>query len=166
MLRYYFFYLSENILQIHKDDQMRGRVHPLQVTVLTVIDTVHHAGGIIKIRVSEVLTDRRSGIDQRPLFRREDQALRPVLPQIILPPPAEHILVMIDPDHLRLRKFRQYPFCARMVLHSAFHINVGKCRIIIIFAEVRIIMSQREWEYLWRLSRFSERLKITEWKLI
>ena len=58
--------------------------------------------------IPHALANLSPGIHQRPLLHRKDQRLRLMLPDIILPVPVKHILIMPYPDHNRLRKMRDY----------------------------------------------------------
>ena len=81
--------------------------------------------------ISKVLADRRAGVEQLSVFRRKNQILRRMLPDIILPAPAENVLIVVDGNHFRLWKLREHPLCLRIFRHFPLHINMGKRRIII-----------------------------------
>ena len=81
--------------------------------------------------ISKTLTDRRAGVEQLTVLRHKNQILRHMLPDIILPAPAENVLIVVDDNHFCLRKLREYPFCLRVFRHFPLHINMGKRRIII-----------------------------------
>ena len=81
--------------------------------------------------ISKTLTDRRAGVEQLTVLRRQNQILRRMLPDIVLPAPAENILIVVDSNHFCLRKLRKYPLCLRIFRHFPLHINMGKRRIII-----------------------------------
>ena len=81
--------------------------------------------------ISKALADLRARIKQLTVLRRKNQILRHMLPDIILPAPAENVLIVVDDNHFCLRKLREYPFCLRVFRHFPLHINMGKRRIII-----------------------------------
>ena len=81
--------------------------------------------------ISKVLSDRRAGVEQLTVLRRQNQILRRMLPDIVLPAPAENILIVVDVNHFRLRKLRKHPLSLRIFRHFPLHINMGKRRIII-----------------------------------
>lgn len=81
--------------------------------------------------ISKALADRRARIEQLAVLRRKNQILRCMLPDIVLPAPAENVFIMIDGNHFCLRKLREYPLCLRIFRHFPLHIDMGKRRIII-----------------------------------
>lgn len=81
--------------------------------------------------ISKVLADRRAGVEQLTVLRRQNQILRRMLPDIVLPAPSENILIVVDVNHFRLRKLRKHPLSLRIFRHFPLHINMGKRRIII-----------------------------------
>ena len=81
--------------------------------------------------ISKVLADRRAGVEQLTMLGRQNQILRRMLPDIVLPAPAENILIVVDVNHFRLRKLRKHPLSLRIFRHFPLHINMGKRRIII-----------------------------------
>jgi hypothetical protein len=133
MLLQKLFHFPKRILNIDKKDHVPRRVHALQITVFAVKNTVHHAGGIVKIPVPEILAHRRPFIQKRARLPRKDQILRAVLAFHILPAPAKNILVMRNGDDRRLWKLRKDLSGSRMFPHVLLHINMGKRAIIKIF---------------------------------
>ena len=81
--------------------------------------------------ISKVLANRRAGVEQLTVLRLQNQILRRMLPDIVLPAPAENILIVVDVNHFRLRKLRKHPLSLRIFRHFPLHINMGKRRIII-----------------------------------
>ena len=81
--------------------------------------------------ISKALADLRARIKQLTMLRRKNQILRRMLPDIILPAPAENVLIVVDGNHFRLRKLREYPLCLRVFRHFPLHIDMGKRRVII-----------------------------------
>ena len=81
--------------------------------------------------ISKTLADRRARIKQLTSLRRKNQILRRMLPDIVLPAPAENVLIVIDGNHFRLRKLLEHPLCHRIIRHFPLHIDMGKRRIII-----------------------------------
>ena len=122
--------LGKIILQIDKDDQIAGWIHPFQITVTAIVYTVHHRRAVIEIIISKILTRLGSLIKIVICLRRKDQTLRTMLRLILLPAPVKHILVMCDFYHLCLREPRKDLLRSRMLSHSLLHINMGKSMVI------------------------------------
>jgi hypothetical protein len=123
------FDLLKCLLEIYKDNQIRRRVHSLKIAVFTVINTVHDQGGIIKIRVPEILAYGCPFINQLPMLFRQNKAWGLLLHSVALMASIEYILIMIYFNDFSIRIAGKDFLCDRMAMYPFFNINMGKERI-------------------------------------